>query len=123
MKTLLGSPLAALLVAVLAVLLGVSASRIYLRYRAVRQERLILEVRRRALETEVARLEAAVQAAGSPEVIERIAKETLNRKRPGESVVVVLPASAASNTPLGPAGAGGWFPSRWLAPLIDFFRR
>ncbi len=59
-------------------------------YRAARARLESLRQKKEALEVELRALER-------PETIERIAKERLNLKRPGETVVVVPPAPTSSD--------------------------
>ncbi len=102
--------------------LATSATRIVIRERAILRERRALEERVRALEEERSRLEAAIRELGSPQAVERAAKERLNLKQSGEEVVVVVPEERATVPPpreswiekiLGP----------WLGAFIRVFER
>lgn len=112
----------------LAGLLAMSATRIILRERALDAEERALGEERRATEDEIARLKAGIAAGASPEAVERLAKERLNLKNPGEEVVVVAPGGGSSSTPSAPVAArfslGALFGfSRWLSELVSFLGR
>lgn len=112
---------------ILAGLLVTSATRIILRERALRAEERALGEERRAVEAEVARLRASIEAGTSPDAVERLAKERLNMKNPGEEVVVVSPGGEISPSP-APARSrwslGAMFGfSGWLGELVSFLVR
>lgn len=113
------SPAALLALAVGAAFLATSAARIAIRARAMERERRAAEERMRALEAEVARLEAILGAIESPEAVERLAKEQLNLKRPGEEVVVVPRRDRAAAADDG-ARTGAFLESflAWLRSLF-----
>ena len=102
--------------AVIASALAISAARIVIREQEIRRERRTVEERIQTLEAERKRLEEAILALGSPEAVERVAKEKLNLKQPGEEVVVVVPEFK------GPPAIYEFIPT-WLAELIRFLLR
>lgn len=101
-----------LALAVVAGLLATGAVRIALRAQAIHGEAQALKQRTQALAAEKKQLEESIRAAGSAEGIERMAKEFLNLKQPGEEVVVVTSEQQAS-APL-PQSAGFWVSVRDL---------
>lgn len=105
---------------VIALLLGVSATRIVLRAWSIRRERAAMEGRIRELEAEKQRLEQALLGASSPETVERLAKERLNLKQPGEEVVVVTPPAKPS---LPEASRFSRLIPSWLRELFAFLGR
>lgn len=122
-RTFWSSTPAALALTVVVVLLIVSAVRIVIREERIRRERQDLEREKEALELEITRLRAIAEQAGSAEAVERLAKEKLNLKKPGEEVVVVTPrTTATSNLPRTASFSGRFFPNL-LRAVLDFFRR
>lgn len=122
-KELMSWPPFVFLLVIAAGFLAVSAARIVVRERAIARERRALEVRARELEQERARLEAALRALGSPEAVERAAKERLNLKQSGEEVVVVVPEERP--VAAGPPGRS-WVENilgPWLGALLRVFPR
>lgn len=113
-------PPLAIALTVAALALGVSAARIVARERAIARERRGLEARIRELEAETERLRQAVAASASPEAVERLAKEQLGLKRPGEEVVVIVPER--EGTPLPRGGAWRFLPE-WLGRFVDVWKR
>lgn len=126
-RAFLSSPAVFFGLLVLMVLLAVSATRIVLRERALRAEERALGEERRSVEAEVARLRASIAAGTSPEAVERLAKERLNMKNPGEEVVVVSPGGETSPSPApvrSRFSLGAMFGfSRWLGELFSFLKR
>lgn len=103
--------------------LATSAARVIIRERAIAAEEQALEEQVRALLEERSRLEAAIRTFGSPEAIERAAKERLNLKQSGEEVVVVVPPERPA-TPQPPSGARfEKIFGPWLAALLRAFQR
>lgn len=126
-RAFLSSPAVFFGLLVLAGLLAVSATRIIFREWTLRAEERALGEERRAAEEEIARLKVGIAAGTSPEAVERLAKERLNMKNPGEEVVVVSPGGEASSTP-APAPARlsleAFFGfSGWLGELFSFLGR
>ena len=126
-RTFLASPAIFWGLLVIVGLLVTSATRIVLRERELRAEERTLGEERRVAEAEVARLDASIRAGTSPEVVERLAKERLNMKNPGEEVVVVSPEGEVSPAP-PPARSrfslGAMFGfSGWLGELLSFLVR
>lgn len=113
--------IAALFVA--ASLLALSAARMVWRALEVRRERLMLEEKLEELKVEKAELEARLRAAGSAEVIEKMAKEKLNLKKPEEEVVVIPPQRETDQALQRQAGFGPWSVWDWLGSLTGFWRR
>lgn len=111
--------IAALFVA--ASLLALSAWRIVWRALEVRRERLILEEKLEELKAEKAKLEARLGAAGSAEVIEKMAKEKLNLKKPEEEVVVIPLQRETDQALQRQAGFGLWSMWDWLGSLTGFW--
>ena len=113
-----------ILLALVVIGLGVSATRVGRRAWEIHRERQAIASKIQSLQAEQRRLEAAIEALSSEEAVERQAKEKLNLKQPGEEVVVVVPEHRAATTSRGIAG---WRFFRvvepWLGPLIDFFRK
>lgn len=102
-------------------LLGFSAGRVVLRAVAIDRERSRLEAGVKALEAETIRLREALGVVASPEAVERLAKERLNLKNPGEEVVVIAPINLpASSTPIETAAGRG---RSWLGALFEFLGR
>ena len=117
----LSSPLAVAAIIIAAILLAVSAGRIAVRAVSIVRERSELASRLALLKAENERLARELSALASGEAVERLAKERLNLKNPGEEVVVVTPPSAA---PTPGAARGGLFRFLpWLAAVWDIFRR
>lgn len=113
-------PPAVIFLVVIAGLLVVSAVRVVIRERSLARERRALEERVAMLGAEKSRVAEAVRALGAPEAVERLAKERLNLKNPGEEVVVVRPGG--SSAPVSPRTWLSFLPG-WLASLFDFLRR
>lgn len=113
-------PPAVIFFALIAGFLSASAIRIVIRERALARERQALEERIAVLEAEKSRSAEAIRALGAPEAVERLAKERLNFKNPGEEVVVVRPGG--SPAPLSPRTWRSFLPE-WLASFFDFLRR
>ena len=113
-------PPAVVFFAVIAGFLVTSAVRIAIRERAIARERRVLEERIAVLAAEKSRLTEAIRALGDPAAVERLAKERLNLKNPGEEVVVVTPGG--SSAPVSPRTWQSFLPA-WLASLFDFLRR
>lgn len=104
-----------------ALLLMLSAVRIGIRAWRLSGERAVMAERIQYLEAERERLEQATRALGTPEAVERAAKEHLNLKNAGEEVVVVEP-----EVPPPPRESGGRFWNvvpTWLRELAAFLRR
>jgi len=126
-RAFLSSPAVFFGLLVLVGLLATSATRIVLREWALWAEERALGEERRAATAEIARLGASVEAGASPEAVERLAKERLNMKNPGEEVVVV---SRGEDVPPPPAPARSRFSlgavfgfSGWLAEFFSFLGR
>ena len=113
------APVAALLIAI-AAFLAVSSVRIVRRAIGIQRERATLDARIRELQAERERLRQAIASLGSPEAVERLAKERLNLKRPGEEVVVVTPP--AKPAPSEASRFSRFIPS-WLHELFGFLGR
>ena len=120
-RAFLSSPAVFFGLLVLVGLLATSATRIVLREWALWAEERALGEERRAATAEIARLGASVEA------VERLAKERLNMKNPGEEVVVV---SRGEDVPPPPAPARSRFSlgavfgfSGWLAEFFSFLGR
>ncbi|MDP3727150.1 MAG: septum formation initiator family protein [bacterium] len=120
-RGLFNSPVVAALAVLAAVFLSVSAGRIVLKARAIYREREALAGRIRELQAERERSGGAIAALKPPEAVERLAKERLNLKRPGEEVVVVTP-DVVPPPPVKPPWYLGVLPS-WLAELLSFLGR
>lgn len=84
-------PPLAISLAVLAIVVASRAVRIAGKARVIVSERRAQETRILGLKTENAKIESALGRLASPEVVGRLAKEWLNLKNPGETVVVVKP--------------------------------
>ena len=80
-----------------------------------------MDERIRGLEAEKQRLEEALLGAASPETVERLSKERLNLKRPGEEVVVVTPESTLP--PVGERSRLARFIPSWLREFFGFLSR
>lgn len=106
-----------------AVFLTISAGRIILRAREIHEERRAQEAKIQAAETKQRELGRSWGQAGSAEAVERMAKERMNLKNPGEAVVVVEPPRAA--TTRGDARAAFFFriAPTWLQELFHFLLR
>lgn len=117
----LGSPLVVGSLLVVALLLGISATRIVFRAWSIYRERDAMDERIRGLEAEKQRLEEALLGAASPETVERLSKERLNLKRPGEEVVVVTPESTLP--PVGERSRLARFIPSWLREFFGFLSR
>ena len=118
-----GWPPVMLTLAIIAVGLAVSSSRVSFRAWGIAGERRAMEERIRRLEDENKRLEESLRALGSSEIVERMAKEKLNLKQPGEEVVVVTPpAAAASAFPRGENFFLKFLPG-WISQFIAFLSR
>ncbi len=78
-----------------------------------------MESRIHELEVEKERLQEAITALDDPEAVERLAKERLNLKNPGEEVVLVAKKSEA--TP--PRSGLSRFVPSWLRELFGFLGR
>lgn len=119
----LTSPLAAFGLAILALLLLISAGRIGIRATGILRERGALAERLSLLKSENEKLAHSVATANSAEAVERLAKERLNLKNPGEEVVVVTPERALASAN-GNAGAGFWQYLRMrFGSFFSVFRR
>lgn len=116
-------PPVVILMLIAALLLSVSASRILVRERAVRAERIAAEREIARLEAEKNKLQTTLNALNSPESIERMAKERLNLKKPGEEVVVVTQAASTGRATLSAPGFWGRFVPDFLLSLFSFLRR
>lgn len=103
-----------------AAFLAVSSTRLVVRALGVYRERRAVADRIRELEGERSRIEAAVSAIAAPAAVERLAKERLNLKRPGEEVVVVVPEPDA---PPAPQQARWRIIPPWLRELLGFLAR
>ena len=126
LRRLLSSSLAAGVLFVAAALLTTSAVRMVLRERTLAAERQALEERIAALQAERRVLEERSRTAATPETIERLAKEQLNQKNPGEEVAVVQPPEPSPPPP--PEPEPSWFGSifsgsSWIGQLLGFFGR
>lgn len=115
------SPLAAAIALSVAALLVFSAARIVTRAWSIYRERDAVTDHIRAFESEKKRLEDAMSAAGSRETVERLAKEGLNMKLPGEEVVVVSGQVNASPA-TAPSLSSRLIPF-WVRELVAFFGR
>lgn len=93
------------------------------RYEEARRERQALEKKVENLKAEVLRAEEAVRVAGSSEVIEKMAKEKLNLKKPEEQVVIVEPPKEIAPSRQQPAASGNFFLFRWLSGWFNFLKR
>lgn len=107
---------------VIAALLGTSAVRMYIRERAIGSDQQVLDQRVRDLRTENERLSRTSAVITSPDVIERMAKEQLNLKKPDEHVAVVVSGDAASSSGTAASAPSDFF-SGWLGSVFRFFRR
>lgn len=112
--------------ALAALLLISSTARIVARARELRLERRAVAERITALEADRKRLEESLGALESREAVERLAKEKLGLKNPGEEVVVVLAEPEASGTP--PVAEETHtsflrFLPGWLRELVTFLSR
>lgn len=113
-----------LILAIIAGWLAVSSVRIGLRAWSIAGERRASEERIRQLEAEKAGLEESLRALGSAEAVERLAKEKLNLKQPGEEVVVVVrPGDAADSTSPGDQGFFLKLLPDWILQFIAFLNR
>lgn len=109
--------------AVVVGLLATSAVRILRRELAIRRERAAVERKIEELVAEKKRLEESLSALGSPQAVERLAKERLNLKNPGEEVVVVTPGRGAATATDSRANRWHEFLPRWLTELVNFLGR
>ncbi len=118
----LAHPLVVAGLVVAAIFLTVSSVRIVLRARTILAEQKALEASRLELEQKKHDLEAKLKNSNSPEVVERMAKEKLNLKNPGEEVVVVK-----TETQLPSSAEEQGFMSRivpdWLSNFFEFLAR
>lgn len=107
---------ALLALAALAAFLTVSAGRITWRAWEISRERARLAAEVAAREAERQRLEASVRASEAPEVVERLAKERLNLRNPGEEVALISPPGSppAMSAPSATLRA-------WLGWLVGLF--
>lgn len=96
----------------LAAAVSVGAVRITRETMALRSEARRGEEKIAALAAEKARLTARIAELETPEAIEREAKEKLNLKKRGETVVVVVPEQAGQDKTVG---TGYW------AGIVSFF--
>lgn len=119
-RNFLTSPLVAVLLIIAAGLLAFSAIRISIRAYAIYREQRTMESRIHELEAEKKRLQETITALDDPETVERMAKEHLNLKNPGEEVVIVAPRSG--ETAPRSSGISRFIPS-WLRELFGFLRR
>ncbi len=120
LRNFLTSPLVAALLAIAAGLLSFSAVRIGIRAYAIDREQRAMESRIQGLEVEKERLQEAIAALDTPETVERLAKERLNLKNPGEEVVVITPRSG--ETASRRSGLSRFVPT-WLHELFGFLWR
>lgn len=119
-----GWPPLVFILTIIAVGLAISASRIGLRALNIAGERRASEERIRQLEAEKAGLEESLRALGSAEAVERMAKEKLNLKQPGEEVVVVVrPGIAAASTSPRSGNFFLKFLPEWIRQFIAFLSR
>ena len=122
-RDLLSWPPAIAALAAAAIFFTVSAVKIVIRERAIASERGVLEEKIVKLQDGKEDLERAVLGLGSKEVVERMAKEKLNLKNPGEEVVMVAPPAVLA---LDDGNRGNFFiklVSDWISQLRGFFRR
>lgn len=84
--------------AVAAALMSLWVFRAYQELLALRREEATLRQKFEAVEVENQRLRDEIRIAATPEAIERDAKARLNLKKPGEEVVVVIPAPIQAAT-------------------------
>ncbi|RJQ37773.1 hypothetical protein C4552_00040 [Candidatus Parcubacteria bacterium] len=122
----LSSPLAMAVLVIAAALLATSAARMVLRERTLAAERQALEERISALEAERRSLEERLRTAATSESVERLAKEHLNQKNPGEEVAIVEPLEVTPPPPSEPELS--WFArmfgsAGWIGHLFNFFAR
>lgn len=122
-KDFWGWPPALALLFIAAVLLSASAIRIFIRASAIRGEQNALEDQIKKIEAENARLKESLRQTDSREAVERMAKEKLNLKQPGEEVVVVMPDAAAATSSPSRGGAFSRFLPAFLSQFFDFFSR
>ncbi|OHA08715.1 MAG: hypothetical protein A3B37_02585 [Candidatus Sungbacteria bacterium RIFCSPLOWO2_01_FULL_59_16] len=122
-RQLLVWPPTLVLLAVAVVFLGTSAARISIRAFGILREEHALAVKIRILESEKARLEETIRRLETPEAVERLAKEQLNLKRPGEEVVVVVPEERSTSTPAEKRLRFSELLPSWLGQLLDFLTR
>lgn len=114
------SPLVMALLVIAAALLSFSAVRISIRAYAIHREQQTMESHIRELEAEKKRLQEAITALDDPATVERMAKERLNLKNPGEEVVIVTPKSGESASRR--SGISRFVPS-WLREFFGFLGR
>ncbi len=114
------SPLVVALAVIAAALLSFSAVRISIRAYTIYREQRVMESRIQELEAEKRRLQGAITALDDPVTVERLAKERINLKNPGEEVVIVTPGSR--ETAARPSGIRRLIPS-WLRELFGFLGR
>lgn len=92
-----------------AVMIAASAFRVSWRAYLAREARQKVEEGLKKLEQEKSELELRISRLEHPAGIEKEAKERFNVKSPGEEVLVILEAPAAtSSTAKGSYGAGLW---------------
>lgn len=122
-RAFLSWPPVVVLLAVVAALLIGSSVRVAMRAWEFRREQQAVEEEIRKLQVQSQELSESIRALEEPEVIERLAKEKLNLKNPGEEVVLVLPETAVP--PPATSSGRGWsrFLPSWLAHLFSFLRR
>ena len=95
---LLVSRIILLIILVAVALMSLWVLRAYQEFLALRREEVALRQKFKAAEAENQRLRDEIRIAATPEAIERDAKARLNLKKPGEEVVVVIPASVQATT-------------------------
>ena len=118
----LSHPLVVAGLVVVAIFLTVSSVRIVLRARAILAEQKALEASRLELEQRKRDLEAGLKNSNSPEVVERIAKEKLNLKNPGEEVVVVKTEAQSASSSERRSFINRIVPD-WLSNFFEFLAR
>lgn len=107
---------------VAALFLTVSSIRIVQRAHVIRSEQRALETTRAELEQQKLKLEARLENSNSPEIVERIAKEKLNLKNPGEEVVVVGRETNATSSSREEGFIARMLPN-WISHFMEFLKR
>lgn len=90
------------------ILASFHAGRIFLKERGLKKELAALQAEIAKVQTENTRLENEIQNTRSREIIEKIAKEQLNLRKPGEKVTVIIPAAFSSTTTSGTSPVSLW---------------
>ncbi|OHA00291.1 MAG: hypothetical protein A3C11_00775 [Candidatus Sungbacteria bacterium RIFCSPHIGHO2_02_FULL_49_12] len=98
MKKFLTSPIIVLLLLVLAGLSLVQLLKAWSVLQEAKRTEALLSLKVQKAKNEDQELENRIRISGTPEAIERDAKDRLNLKNPGEEVVVVIPSVAASSS-------------------------